>query len=73
MTSTEYLTAEEAAQIIRMDVDYVRRQCKAGAIRAKKLGSEWRITHAALEQFMVAGEAPPTRVRLSARQQRRAS
>lgn len=69
---TEYLNCAEAAEIIRMDINYVQRQCKAGAIRAKKLGTQWRITRSALEEFM-SGErvAPPTRERRSARQKRR--
>lgn len=73
---SEYLTAAEVAAELRRSVDYVQRQCKTGNLRAKKLGTEWRITQAALAEFMdpSGGEpAPPTRVRLSARQQRRAS
>lgn len=71
---TAYLTVDEVAAEIRMSVDYVRRQCANGAIKAKKLGTEWRITPAALAAFMGDGEkAPATRKRLSARQMRRAS
>lgn len=74
MTETpDYMTAVEAAEIIRMEPDYVRRQCKAGNIRAKKLGTEWRITRAALDDFMAGGPAPATRTRLTARQQRRSA
>jgi excisionase family DNA binding protein len=69
-----YLTASEVAQQIRKTEDYVQRQCKAGVIKAKKLGNEWRISDAALATFM--GDetpAPATRTRLTARQQRHAS
>jgi excisionase family DNA binding protein len=71
---TTYLTTEQAAEVIGMSADYVARQCKSGAIKAKKLGTEWRIHRDALDQFMGTVEpAPPTRKRLSARQMRRAS
>jgi excisionase family DNA binding protein len=71
---SDYLTTDEAGDVIGMSADYVARQCKSGAIKAKKLGTEWRIARAALEQFMGNAEAAPaTRKRLSARQMRRAS
>lgn len=70
----DLLTTAEVAEILRKDRDYVSRQCKAGAIKAKKLGDEWRISRAALRAFL-AGDpvTPPTRTRLSARQRRRAA
>jgi excisionase family DNA binding protein len=71
---SDYLTTEQAGAEIGMSPDYVARQCKSGALKAKKLGTEWRIHRAALEQFMTGAEpAPATRKRLSARQMRRAS
>ena len=70
---SDYLTTDEAAAIIRMDPDYVRRQCKAGQIKAKKLGNEWRIGRAELDAFMSGGAAAPTRDRSSARQRRKAA
>lgn len=67
---TMYLTTDEVAAIIRMDRDYVARQCSAGNLRGKKLGTEWRIHRDDLTLFM-AGEskAPATRKR----ERRRAS
>lgn len=71
---SDYLTTVEAGQVIGMTPDYVARQCKAGHIKAKKLGTGWRIHRAALEQFMAGDvEAPVTRKRLSARQMRRSA
>lgn len=72
MTDSPYLDTQAAADLIGMSKDYVARQCAAGNIQAKKLGTEWRIHRAALDQFMGTPEpAPATRKRLSARQQRR--
>lgn len=73
--SSVWLSVAEVAEEIGMSADYVQRQCKSGAIKAKKLGSEWRISRAALNAFMGAdGAAPAARPpRLSARQQRKAS
>ena len=70
---SEWLTTNEAAVEIRKSADYVARQCKAGQIKAKKLGNDWRIERAALDAFMSGGKAAPARVKLTARQQRRAS
>lgn len=71
---SDYLTAAEAAEIIRTSDDYVSRQCRAGVIKAKKVGHEWRIHRDALAAFMLdETPAPATRNRLSARQQRAAS
>lgn len=68
----EWLTTDEVAALIRMDRDYVQRQCKAGALKGKKLGTEWRISRRAVAEFMNGTDAaPPTRTR-SARQERRA-
>ena len=71
---TDWLNTVEAAAHIKMTPDYIARQCKSGALKAKKLGTEWRISTAALDAFMGAADpAPATRKRLSARQMRRVS
>lgn len=70
---TEYLNTEQAGARIGMSADYVAKQCAAGAIRAKKLGSEWRIADTALEQFMGTTDPAPAARKRSARQMRRAS
>lgn len=72
----QYLKAEDVAAELGVGVDWVRRQCKAGVIPAKKLGHEWRILRANLDAFMGAPDAtPPAQPgrALSARQRRRAS
>jgi excisionase family DNA binding protein len=58
---SDWLNTDEAAAIIRKSRDYVARQCKAGAIRATKLGNDWRIHRSALEAFMGLDEIPATR------------
>ncbi len=69
-----YLTCEDIADEVGMSPDYWRRQCKNGALKGKKLGTEWRVSRIALEQFMGdPEEAPATRQRLSARQMRRSA
>ena len=70
--SRRYLTTEEAAEEIRMTPSWVAQQCKAGHLKATKLGTTWRIDEAALVAFM-SGPVPAARQRLSARQARRAS
>lgn len=69
--SPEYLTADEVAEVIRKSPDYVRRLCASGELPARKLGNEWRIHAAALEQFMTTpARTSATRIRP---QRRRAS
>ena len=67
-----YLTTEEVAAVLRVTPQWVQQQCKAGNLRATKLGTTWRIAEDALAAFM-AGPVEPARTRLSARQARRAS
>ena len=56
----EWLTTDEVAATIRVHRDYVARQCSSGALRAKKLGTEWRIHRDAVEAFMRGPPSPPT-------------
>lgn len=70
--TSPWLTTAEVAALIRTDDEYVRRQCKNGALKATKLGTGWRIHRDAVDQFMAApAGVPPTRKRTSARQKRR--
>jgi excisionase family DNA binding protein len=74
VSAGEYLTADEAGEVIGMSADYVARQCRLGNLRGKKLGKQWRISRASLDAFMGdAKPAPPTRDRRSARQMRRSA
>lgn len=73
----KYLTTREVAELIQMSEEYVARQCSAGFLPAKKLGTEWRIEIDDLTRFM-SGDQPaktdrPGRPGQSARQKRRAS
>lgn len=64
MTDSLYLTTTEAADIVRKTPDYIARQCAKKALRAKKLGNDWRIHRDDLEAFMRSGvPAPATRSR----------
>jgi excisionase family DNA binding protein len=58
---SDYLNTSEAAAIIRKSPDYVARQCKAGHLRATKLGNDWRIHRTAVDAFMGLGAIPATR------------
>lgn len=61
--SPEWLTTEEVADIIRKHRDYVARQCASGAMKAKKLGNDWRIHVTAVDTFMQGAPAPAARQR----------
>lgn len=57
------LTVPEVADQLRMSERYVRRQLEAKALRGVKLGNKWRITQAAVDEFL----NPPAKVKPSAR------
>lgn len=51
------VTTAQAAQYLGCHPKTVRSLCQRGAIRAIKLGSEWRIPTEALDEF-VSGKSP---------------
>lgn len=56
----DLLTAPEAAAYLRVGVDWVRRQCSAGEIPARKLGRDWRVKRGALRTYAAGtGSATP--------------
>lgn len=59
----KFLTAQEAADYLRVHVATVLRWCKAGKLPAFRIGREWRIREADLEQLVLAG-GPPGEVEL---------
>jgi excisionase family DNA binding protein len=58
---SDYLNTTEVATIMRKSPDYVARQCKAGHLKATKLGNDWRIHRTAVDAFMGLGAIPATR------------
>lgn len=75
-TDSEYLTVDEYAAAIRMKPEWVRRQCKAGAIpMTTKLGGKYRIHRDSVALLMskTQVETPRPGRGLSARQRRRAA
>jgi len=52
MTDIRYLTIEEAAQLLRIHPDTVRRLLREKRLPGKKIGREWRISQEALDNFV---------------------
>lgn len=68
------LTVPEVAEQLRMSKRYVRRQLESKALRGVKLGNKWRITQAAVDQFLDPDRVATTGPKpLTARQKRRPS
>jgi excisionase family DNA binding protein len=67
-TAMKFLTVHEVAEIIRESEENVRRRCASGQIRAKKLGSSWRIEEEDVRVFMNVPTTPSPRKRLTKRQ-----
>jgi excisionase family DNA binding protein len=58
-TSQRFVTAEEAAAVLRVTLNTVYRWCRAGRLRARKFGHEWRIDSSALGEFGDRGARRP--------------
>ncbi len=52
------LHAEQAAQLLGVDVADVLAELEAGHLKGRKIGANWRIAQAALDQFL-QGSSPP--------------
>lgn len=48
----KYLTANEVADILKLEVHAVRRYIKNGNLQGKKVGRQYLISQEALEKFM---------------------
>ena len=48
----EVLTPEQAAQLLGVSVEDVMASINAGDLKARKIGSAWRIAKSALEEFL---------------------
>lgn len=59
MSRTTYLSVQELAEELAVDVQTVRRWIHAGDLRAVKPGKEFRIREGDLEEFLEAREARP--------------
>jgi excisionase family DNA binding protein len=53
-----YLTVEEAAELIRVHPETVRRWLKAGRLKGSKFGTAWRTTREWIEEFGQASGEP---------------
>jgi len=56
MTTTHLYTADEVAAVLNLHVKTVRRYVRNGRLKAKRIGKEYRIARADLEEF--AGVTP---------------
>jgi excisionase family DNA binding protein len=52
MTVQEYYTPDEVSQKLKIDVRTLYRWIREGKIRAVKIGHFWRISQAALDEFL---------------------
>lgn len=57
----ELLTAVEAGVVLRMSAHTVKRECRAGRLRASKPNRVWLIPRAAIDDYVnAAANTPPT-------------
>jgi excisionase family DNA binding protein len=57
----ELLTTKEAALVLRVEIDTLRRLAKAGQIPAVKVGGDWRFFKTRLLDHLHGRTAPPYR------------
>jgi molybdate transport system regulatory protein len=67
----DFLTADQAARLLRLHVKRVQVLARAGRIPAMRVGRKWLFSRAALEARLGADEAPHARVEISGRNQLR--
>jgi excisionase family DNA binding protein len=48
----EVLTLEEVAKLLKLNLQTVYRQARAGKIPAQKVGKSWRFSHAAIMRML---------------------
>jgi excisionase family DNA binding protein len=48
----ELLTPEKVAQVLSVEVSDVLRELDSGKLKGRRIGSQWRISRAALDAFM---------------------
>ena len=52
------LSLDEAADFLRISKPTMGKLLREGKVRAAKAGRDWRITRAALDEFLAGGPAP---------------
>jgi excisionase family DNA binding protein len=62
----ELLTVDEAATLLKVDVETVRRWLRSGHLRGLKFGRMWRIPASALLAIAIVPELPSAEVSPSA-------
>ncbi len=55
---TRIYKAREAAEILRTTPWMVTALCRSGELRASRLGTSWRITEDAIDEYLKARELP---------------
>lgn len=55
----EYLTAEEIAAELRVDISSVRRWLRSGELASIRIGRQYRVKRSVYEAFLKTREVPP--------------
>jgi excisionase family DNA binding protein len=50
----DVLTTQQVAAFLQLSLSTVKRMCKNGELKAKKLGAGWRVNKADLQEYMQA-------------------
>ena len=59
----DILTAEEAAQYLRVSPRTLRELAGSGAIPARKVGREWRFSRSTLHEWLTRSSEEPTQAK----------
>jgi len=51
----EIMTAQEAAEYLRLGVDTLKRWTRAGHVPGRRIGRQWRFSKAALDEWLAEG------------------
>jgi excisionase family DNA binding protein len=62
-TEPKFYNAKEAARLLGVNVQTMRRYLREGKIRSIRLGRDWRISQAALEELAGRSQVTPAEPR----------
>jgi excisionase family DNA binding protein len=54
----EYLTVQEAAAVLKLSIETVRRYVRSGKLKSTKLGRQYRIKRADVDALLAYGTGP---------------
>jgi len=56
MSSNDFLTVSEVAELLRVSDETVYRLCRRGELKASRAGIQWRIKRTSVDEYLSRGQ-----------------